>query len=259
MNKPELLVIDDNEDILDFLRNDLADKYNVITASNGSQALKILSAENISLIVSDIMMPVMDGFEFCRIIKSNIETSHIPIIMLTARDTLKSKINGLELGADAYIEKPFSPEYLHAQISSLLANHTRIKEYYANSPLAHINTMAFTKFDKQFLDTIQNIVNDHIEEQNLDVEHLAQHMNMSRPSLYRKLKAITNMTPNEIINITRLKKAAQLLSQGRYNINSISELVGYSSPTHFGRNFQKQFGLTPSEYKKMISNQEEKK
>lgn len=252
MTNPVILVIDDNEDILDFLKDDLGKSYYVLTAHNGNQAMEILKTENVNLIVSDVMMPVMDGFQFCEMLKSNIETSHIPIILLTAKNTLQSKINGLELGADAYIEKPFSPVYLHAQISSLLINRTRIKEYYANSPLAQINTMAFSKFDQQFLDTLHNIVSEHIVESDLNVEYLAEHMNLSRPSLYRKLKAITDLTPNEIINITRLKKAAQLISEGQFNLNEISGIVGYTSPTHFGRNFQKQFGLTPSEFKKKI-------
>lgn len=248
--KPLILLVDDNEDILEFLESDLSEKYNTLTAHDGEAALQLLSEEPVNLIISDVMMPVMDGFEFCRIIKSNIEYSHIPIILLTAKNTMQSKINGLELGADAYIEKPFSPEYLHVQISNLLNNRNLVKEYYANSPLVHIRSMAHTKADEEFLETVNEIVQSHLEETELDVEHLAKYMNMSRPTLYRKLKGITNLTPNEIINITRLKKAALYLEEGRMNIQEIAEKVGYTSHTHFGRNFQKQFGITPSEYLK---------
>lgn len=248
--KPQVLLVDDNDDMLEFLSADLSEKYSILTAKDGSEAIGILSEEAVNLVISDVMMPVMNGFEFCRIVKSNIEYSHIPIILLTAKNTLQSKIEGLEIGADAYIEKPFSPEYLHVQISNLLNNRNLVKEYYANTPLAHIRSMAHTRADEIFLETVNEVVQNHMEDVELDVEHLAKYMNMSRPTLYRKLKGITNLTPNEIINITRLKKAAYYLTEGKFSIQEIAEKVGYTSPTHFGRNFQKQFGITPSEYMK---------
>lgn len=246
--KPVLLIVDDNEEILEFLNDDLEEKYTVYKACNGQEALNLLMQESIQLVISDIMMPVMDGFELCRRIKSNLEMSHIPIILLTAKNTLQSKIEGLEMGADAYIDKPFSPEHLQVQIANLLMNRNKIKEYYANTPLAHINSMAHTRADQNFLEELNDIVLTHIEDTSLDVEHLARYLNVSRPTLYRKLKAISNLSPNEIINITRLKKAALLFTEGLHNINEIAEIVGYTSATHFGRNFQKQFGMTPSEF-----------
>lgn len=246
--KPVILLVDDNEEILDYLKRILSEKYTVLKAQDGKEALTQLTKETVQLIISDVMMPEMDGFELCRYIKSNLDFSHIPIILLTAKNALQSKIEGLELGADAYIEKPFSPEHLQVQISSLLLNRNKIKEFYANSPLAHIKTMAQTKADELFLEEINNIVNAHIEDSNLDVELLAKSMNVSRPTLYRKLKDITDLTPNEIINICRLKKAAVLLAEGQQGISQVAEMVGYSSPTHFGRNFHKQFGMTPSEF-----------
>jgi two-component system, cell cycle response regulator len=248
--KPLVLLVDDNDDMLEFLSADLSEKYSILTAKDGSEAIDILSEEAVNLVISDVMMPVMDGFEFCRIVKSNIEYSHIPIILLTAKNTLQSKIEGLEIGADAYIEKPFSPEYLHVQVSNLLNNRNLVKEYYANTPMAHIRSMAHTRADEIFLETVNEVVQNHMEDIELDVEHLAKYMNMSRPTLYRKLKGITNLTPNEIINITRLKKAAYYLTEGIFSIQEIAEKVGYTSQTHFGRNFQKQFGITPSEYMK---------
>lgn len=246
--KPVILLVDDNEEILDYLKRILSEKYTVLKAQDGKEALTQLTKETVQLIISDVMMPEMDGFELCRYIKSNLDFSHIPIILLTAKNALQSKIEGLELGADAYIEKPFSPEHLQVQISSLLLNRNKIKEFYANSPLAHIKTMAHTKADELFLEEINNIVNAHIDDTNLDVELLAKSMNVSRPTLYRKLKDITDLTPNEIINICRLKKAAVLLTEGQQGISQVAEMVGYSSPTHFGRNFHKQFGMTPSEF-----------
>ena len=246
--KPIILLVDDNEEILDFISDDLEDKYVVLKAYNGKEALDVLLQEAVQLVVSDIMMPVMDGYELCRTIKSNFEYSHVPIILLTAKNSLQSKIEGLELGADAYIEKPFSPQYLQVQIANLLANRSKIRDYFASSPLVHIKTMAYSKADESFLEKLNDIIIRNIANIDLDVEHLASYMNMSRPTLYRKIKAISNLTPNELINIARLKKAAELLSEGRYKIYEVSEKVGYSSQTHFGRNFSKQFGMSPSEY-----------
>lgn len=246
--KPSILIADDNEEIVEFLTDDLSGKYTVFKASNGKEAIDILNTETIQLVISDIMMPVMDGLELCKIIKSSFHLSHIPVIMLTVKNTLQSKIEGLESGADAYIEKPFSPEHLNVQIANLLINRNKIKQYFANLPLVSIKTMAHTKGDENFLEELNNVINKHIEDTELDVEQLAKAMNMSRPTLYRKIKAISDLTPNELINISRLKKAAELLVTANYKISEIAARVGYSSQTNFGRNFLKQFGLTPTQY-----------
>lgn len=248
MMKPVILLVDDNEEILEFIEDDLLDDYEILKALNGQEALKIIHEETVQLIVSDIMMPVIDGFELCRQIKSDFQHSHIPVILLTAKDTLQSKIEGLELGADAYIEKPFSPQHLRAQISNLIKNRNTIKEYFASSPLVHIKTMAYSKADETFLEKLNTIIYKNLTNTALDVEQLADIMNMSRPTLYRKIKAISNLTPNELINIARLKKAAELLAEGDYRISEVAELVGYHSQTNFGRNFIKQFGMSPTEY-----------
>lgn len=245
---PILLIVDDNEEILDFLQRMLSSKYTILKAEDGKEALKILETESVQLVVSDVMMPEMDGFELCKIIKSNFEYSHIPVILLTAKNTIQSKVEGLELGADAYIEKPFSKEHLQAQIASLLANRNMIREFYASSPLVHINSIAHSKADERFLETLNDTICGHIEEVDLDVEKLAKIMNMSRITLYRKIKAISVLTPIEVINITRLKKAAELLATGEHKIYEISDMVGFSSQSNFARNFQKQFNITPTEY-----------
>lgn len=245
---PVILLVDDNEELLDFIADDLCEKYIVRKALNGKEALKVLSEEPIQLVVCDIMMPVMDGLQLCHNIKSNFEYSHIPVILLTAKDTLQSKIEGLEMGADAYIEKPFSPEHVQVQIANLLLNRNKIREYFASSPLAHIRTMAHSRADEQFLEKLNDIIYKKLGEPELDVEHLADTMNMSRATLYRKIKAITDMTPNELINIARLKKGAELLASADYKVYEVADLTGFSSQTHFGRSFIKQFGISPSEY-----------
>lgn len=246
--KPIILLADDHEEILDFIASNLIDSYEIIQTHNGVQALNYLKENTVQLIVSDVMMPVMDGFELCRQIKSDVELSHLPFILLTAKNTLQSKLEGLELGADAYIEKPFSPKHLKMQIANLLANRNKIKEYFANSPFAHVKSIAHTKEDEKFLEKLNSIIVEHIQESKLDVERLAKYVNMSRPTFYRKVKAISDLTPNELINLTKLKKAAELLAEGSHNLNTVAEAVGYNSVRIFARNFQKQFGITPSEY-----------
>jgi two-component system, cell cycle response regulator len=248
--KPTILLVDDNEDILEFLADELNEKYSLLQARNGQEALDIIMEEVVNLVISDVMMPEMDGFAFCRIIKSNVEYSHVPVILLTAKNTMQSKIKGLEMGADAYIEKPFAMAYLQVQIANLLDNRNKIKDYFAHSPLAHIKSIAHTKSDEHFLDRLNEIIRDHLEETELDVEMLARLMNMSRPTLFRKIKSIADLTPNELVNITRLKKAAELLAEGDHKVYEVSEMVGFNSQTAFGRNFCKQFGMTPTEYQK---------
>src|SRR6195952_3901366 len=161
--KPVLLIVDDNEEILEFLENELDEKYTIIKALDGQEALNAMKETAMQLVISDIMMPGMDGFELCRLIKTDFEYSHIPVILLTAKNTLQSKIEGLELGADAYIEKPFSPEYLRVQIANLLSNRNKIKDYFASSPLVHIKSMAHSKSDELFLGNLNNIIYENIE------------------------------------------------------------------------------------------------
>lgn len=246
--KPLILVIDDNPEILDFLVDDLSESYEVLEAPNAITALRLLNEHNVQLIISDIMMPEMDGYEFCRIVKSEISHSHVPIILLTAKNTLQSKIRGLEQGADVYIEKPFSVAHLNAQIKSLIANRNKLRDYFIESPLVHLRTMARSKADQSFLEQLNETIEEHMMDLDFDVEHLADLMCMSRTTLYRKINAISDLTPNDFINLARLKKAAILLGEGQLKIYEISERVGYSSQTQFGRNFHKQFGVTPSQF-----------
>jgi len=236
------------EDILEFLERMLCSKYNILKAENGKEAIEILKTSTVQLVISDVMMPIMDGLELCKIIKSNFEYSHIPVILLTAKDTIQSKIEGLELGADAYIEKPFSKEHLQAQIVSLLNNRKMIREFFASSPLVNIKSMAHSKSDEYFLERLNDIININIEDVDLNVNKLAKIMNMSRITFYRKIKAITILTPIELINATRLKRAAELLADGEYKIYEISFMVGFSTQSNFSRNFQKQFNTTLTEY-----------
>lgn len=248
--KKTILLIDDNPELLEVLTDELSEIYNIVTASNGKEALDKLNKNDVNVIICDVMMPVMDGFEFCSIVKSNMEYSHFPVILLTARNTLQSKIQGLDFGADAYIEKPFSVEHLMAQIANLISNRNKLSSYFANSPLVHIKSMAQNKSDEIFLEKINEIIMNNLDDHFLDIEKLTNLMNTSRTSLFRKIKSISDLTPNQLINITRLKKAAQLLAETNYKIFEIAYMLGYSSQTSFGRSFYKQFGMTPTHYQK---------
>lgn len=248
LSLPTILVVEDNKDIRDYLTNELKSKFQVSTAANGKEALDFLSKKNVQLIISDIMMPVMDGIELCREIKNNLEYSHIPVILLTAKNSLPSKIEGLESGADAYIEKPFSMEFLQAQAESLLNNREKIREFFAHSPLTHIKSIGVSRADQIFLEQLSRVIDQRITDADLDVEQLSALMNMSRPTLYRKIKGISDLSPNELINLARLKKAAEYLAQGDYKINEVAMMVGYKSHSNFSRDFQRQFQVSPTSY-----------
>ncbi|GEP88817.1 DNA-binding response regulator, OmpR family, contains REC and winged-helix (wHTH) domain [Chitinophaga terrae (ex Kim and Jung 2007)] len=250
LKKPKsgILIADDSDDILDYLTHDLKKEYMVFTARNGEEALAILQQELIQLVVSDVMMPKVDGFELCEKIKLNLELSHIPVILLTAKNTLQDRIHGLKAGADAYIEKPFSLDHLYAQIENLLSGRLKLKECYAQSPAVHINSIAHSKMDEAFLEKLVDTIHAHLDETQLDVERLSVLMNMSKPTLYRKIKSISDLSPHDIINLTRLKKAADMINSGNFRINELAEEAGYNSPGQFRRNFVKYFKMSPSEY-----------
>lgn len=248
MIKPCILLVDDEHDILDYVSSILENDYDITTADNAENAFAILKDKHTDLIVSDVMMKGMDGFELCSIVKNDVNYSHIPIILLTAKNSLQAKIEGLESGADAYVEKPFSPQYLKVQIANLLKNRSKLREYFANSPLTHLKTIAHTKEDERFLEKLHDCIQQHIENAELDVDIIATSLTMSRSTLYRKIKAISDLSPNELINLIRLKKAAELIAKGENQVGEIYSLVGYSSHKYFSALFQKQFGLTPFEY-----------
>lgn len=243
-----ILIIDDNEDILEFLSEVLGDTYKLHLAEDGEVAQQILDTEVINLIVSDIMMPGIDGFELCKLIKSNVEYCHIPIVLLTAKNTYQAHIEGLEVGADAYIQKPFSPEFLQLQIANLLKNRLKIKAHFASSPFEDVRVMAHSKTDELFLKKLDEYIRKNIKDPNMDIDKLADHMHMSRPTFYRKIKSLSSLSPKELIDVTRLKKAALLIAQNEYTLFEIAKMVGYSSQSLFGKNFQKHFNVSPLEY-----------
>ncbi len=248
--RPTILVVEDHPEMRTFIAEELNKDYNVCTAENGAQAIEWMHRQSIQLVVSDVMMPVMDGLELLKKIKTDVEFSHIPVILLTAKTTIQSHMEGLESGADAYIDKPFSSSLLLAQISNLLTNREHIRQFYFKSPVANMKSIAYSKTDEQFLEKLNRIILEHISDPDLDVNQIAEHMHLSRPTLYRKIREISAMTPNDLIRITRLKRAAELLLQSDMKIYEIAEAVGFRSQSYFSTNFISQFGVSPSKYAK---------
>ncbi len=251
--KQILLIVEDQPDVRRFLSGELSVEYDILEAGNGQEALAILSKNNVNLIVSDIMMPVMDGFELCNTIKNDVQYSHIPLILLTAQHNLQSRLTGLNEGADAYMEKPFSLEHLFAQVDNLMKNRELLRKSYIEKPLIPASSLAVSSVDNQFLKKLNAFIEENITNESLSVEMIAGMMNMSASSLYRKVKGLSDLSPVDFIRMARLKKAVQLMQNGEKRINEIAFLVGFSSPAYFSTCFQKQYGKSPSEFMKEMN------
>ena len=249
-DRDTVLVVEDNKDLRKFLLKNLSQEYHVVIASEGREALAKLENHNVNLIVSDIMMPELDGLELSKIIKQEEQFSHIPIILLSAKTNIQTKVEGLEYGADAYIEKPFSITYLKAQINSLIENRKKILEKFSRSPIIPYVTIAHTYRDRSFLDKLNEIIEQNMSNEQFSIEKLATSMSMSQSNLQRKIKGLSGMVPSEYINVIKLKKSAELLKSGKYRINEVCFLVGFNSPSYFTKCFQKQFDILPKDFMK---------
>jgi ligand-binding sensor domain-containing protein/signal transduction histidine kinase/DNA-binding response OmpR family regulator len=244
------LVVEDNVEMCQFINRELTGyNYNVFCAANGKEALSVLDAHIVDVVISDVMMPEMDGFELCREIKTNIKYSHIPVILLTARTDMSDKIKGLELNADAYIVKPFAMEYLVANVDALIRNRKKLREAFSQQTFATTATVeGLSKMDEDFLRRLNEIIKANYQNPDFTMDEVVKIMNVSRSNFYRKIKGILDMSPNDYIRIERLKKAAELLKEGRNNVTEICYMVGFSSPSYFAKCFQKQYGVLPKDY-----------
>lgn len=246
-----VLVVEDNEEMLTFVERQLiASHYKVVRATNGVEALKVLEQNIVNVIVSDVMMPEMDGFELCRRVKTDISYSHLPVILLTAKTNEKDKIEGLETGADAYIEKPFTIDYLLAVMESLLRSRKKLHELFSKQAILPTEGQqnGLSKVDEDFLRRLNEIIMENYHDSEFNMDSVIGIMNMSRSSFYRKIKGILDLSPNDYIRIVRLRKAAELLKAGNESITEICYMVGFSSPSYFSKCFQKQYGVLPKEY-----------
>lgn len=246
--KAIVLVVEDNETMRNLIRDELSKTYDILVACNGKEALEKVRNDHVDLVVSDIMMPLMDGCELCDTIKADIQLSHIPVLLLTAAVGVETHIKSLKSGADAYIEKPFKMDILVATISNLFRNRDIRNKQFSSYPLSHINYTSFSKVDQDFMNSLHTYIIDNISDTDLTIDKLSDVMAVSRNTLSRKVKANLGVTVNEYVRICRLKKAVELLTENTYRINEVAYLVGYSSSSYFTKNFQKQFGVLPSEF-----------
>ena len=245
-----LLLVDDSDDMLEFLKASFCQQYQISTAHDGIEALDQLSKQPFDLIISDWMMPRMDGAEFCRRVRSNAQTSHIPLILLTAKTDDQSKVEGMDIGADAYIEKPFSPQYLEACIRNIIAMRRKLIEKFSSEPATPVTEISNNPTDNKFLTEMTRLIEENVSNSDLSVNFLASQLGISRSGLFAKIKTLADVTPNEMIQIIRLKRAARLLREGKYLVSEVGYMVGFSNPSYFTKCFQKQFGITPGEYLK---------
>lgn len=247
-----ILIVEDNEELRRFLERNLKHDFHVFSTENGQDALIVLEEHVIELVISDIVMPVMGGLELVRRIKEDEQHCHIPVVLLSARTNVETKIEGMECGADSYIEKPFSVEFLKAQVNSLLKNRLLIQEKFARSPFIPFGSIANNKKDEDFINKLNEEIERNLSDSEYSIEKLSLALSVSRSNLQRKIKGLSGMTPNDYIRVFRLKKSAQLLMNGEYRINEICYLVGFNSPSYFSKCFQKQFGSQPKEFVKNL-------
>ena len=247
-NDTVILVVEDDIEMCDFITGALSEHWKALAAHNGQEAMAILEKSNISLIVSDIMMPIMDGIELCRVVKSDIRYTHIPLVLLTAKTTLESKIEGMNVGADVYVEKPFSLPYLESIIANQLKTRQQLREAFLKNPLSSVSSVNISADDNAFLSRLQAIVNDNLSNPRFRIDDIAETMNMSRANFYRKIKGVLDITPNDYLRLERLRKAAKLLAEQDLQISEVCYMVGFNSPAYFAKCFHNQFGLHPKDF-----------
>ena len=245
-----ILIVEDNKELRQYLSNGLSVQFNLIEAENGQKALDLLKDNDVDLILSDVMMPVMDGVKFCKLVKQNLKTCHIPVYLLSAKVDIKYQLKGLQVGADDYIPKPFSMEILVAKILNMLRTRYRIFERYSNTLEVEPEKITNNAMDEEVLRKAVAIVEKNMSNVDFSTEQFASEMNMSRSNLHLKLKAITGKSAIDFIHKIRFNRACQLLKEGKYTVSEISFMVGYNTPSYFAARFKKYIGCLPTEYGK---------
>jgi ligand-binding sensor domain-containing protein/signal transduction histidine kinase/DNA-binding response OmpR family regulator len=247
--RPLLLIVEDNEEVRKLIYDSLEQQYDILESTNGVEGWKKGTEQIPDLIISDVMMPDMDGFTLCKKLKTDTRTSHIPVLLLTAKTAYDDQLMGLETGADMYLQKPFSIELLQLNIRNILATREKLRARYKKEPDLAPQKMAVNTVDEAFLNQLLEIIDVNMEDPEFSVDTLSKKMAMSQPVLYKKIKALTGMSVNDFMISIRLKKAARLLLENELNISETAYAVGYLTPKYFSKEFKKQYGKTPSEYK----------
>lgn len=248
---PLLLIVEDSDDLRKYLKAHFDPMYQILEAQNGREGLEIASENLPDLIVSDVMMPEMNGFEFCNSIKTNVKTAHIPVVLLTARTPMEDQIEGIETGADDYITKPFNLAYLSARIKNILLTRTKLKERYRKEISLQPTESVPVSHDEKLLKKVLQYVEERISDPELNIEAICSGVGLSRTHLYRKIKALTGLSMAEMVKEIRLKRAKQLLKDRKFNVNEVTFMVGFSDADYFRKCFKAEFGITPSEYSKL--------
>ncbi|TMU54953.1 tetratricopeptide repeat protein [Flagellimonas algicola] len=246
---PNLLLVEDNPDMSYFIKEHLQELYHVVEAKNGKLGLKAAKQNPPDLIITDVMMPEMDGVEFCQAVKSNFDTSHVPVIMLTAKAGIENKIEGLEMGADDYLTKPFESKELLARIKNLIEQRRKLRERFTQRETAiDPKEIAVTPIDRKFLEGLLELLEREFSDSNFGVREMQSELALSKTQLHRKLKALTGESPGEVIRNFRLKRAAQLLSRNADTVTQIAYAVGFNNLSYFAKCFKELYGVTPSAY-----------
>ncbi len=248
-SQKSVLVVEDNEDMLYYINSLLKNQYHVLTAINGKKGLEILSSEeNVDLVISDVMMPEMDGLKFCEAIKSNFETSHIPVILLTAKNLKENELSGYESGADDYITKPFDPKILYLKTSNVLSSREKLKSKFGQDFKFKPKEIKVTSADEQLINRLVELMEKHISDTDFDVNKMCDMVNLSHMHFIRKVKQLTGKKPIDLLKSFRMQRAKQLLEQNKLNISEIAYMVGYDLPNSFSRAFKKEFNISPTEF-----------
>jgi signal transduction histidine kinase/ligand-binding sensor domain-containing protein/DNA-binding response OmpR family regulator len=245
-----LLIVEDNAEVTEYLTDRLSKSYNIYTAANGAEALEVLKDREVDLVLTDVMMPVMDGVKLCKAIKQNIKTCHIPVIILSARSNTEDQLQGLEVGADDYLPKPFTYSVLKVKIQNMLKSRRRSLEHYSKSLEVEPEKITFNVMDEELLKKAMKIVIDNLDNSEFSTDIFCAEMGMSRSNLHLKLKAITGESTIDFIKKIRFNEACKLLLNGRYNVAEVSTMVGFNTPSYFATSFKKYFGCLPTDYVK---------
>ncbi|KAA6326641.1 Sensor histidine kinase TodS [termite gut metagenome] len=248
-NRKKLLIVEDNEEFRHFLTEQLSGEFNTIEAGDGEEGETASLQHSPDLIISDLMMPKLDGLEMCEHLKTNIQTSHIPIILLTARTSDEAKIESYKAGADSYIGKPFNFDVLLTRINMLIEQQEKRKELFHKAIEVTPSSITTTSLDEELVRKALQIVEKNMDNTEYSVEELSSDIGLSRSRLYRKLESIAGLSPNEFIRSIRLKRAAQLLKDSQYNVSEIADRVGFNTIKYFNKYFKEEFGTTPTQFR----------
>ena len=246
-NLLKILIVEDNTELREYLINHFQKKYKVYQAQDGLEAFKIAKETNLDIILTDVQMPLMDGYEFCREIRRDFDTSHLPVVMLTASNAIENQIEGLSTGADAYVTKPFEIRLLDTVLNSILENRKKIRHKFMNVEPEDNLENTLPKKDIDFVIELKTFIEENMLNQNLNLDMLANHFSVSRTQLNRKIKSLTASTPNNLIKSIRLKKAYELLSKEGARVSEVAFMTGFSDPNYFTTCFRKEFGINPSQ------------